>query len=579
MVSFERIITNKMLIDDLGLWDEFRINKSKDDPLTQRYYNLISNILDYQLTASRQWLSSPQARAYYLQESEYTKEIFQSLDDEWDDILNRHYNSVDELLDEIYRRGKEKGYKDIKERLIYTEQDKQALDFVRQYNFDLITKLSNDLRKKVKNTITEGVAKGENPYSLANKLVQQGITPLKGSTLTAKQRAVMIPKTEVSRAQNTAILQTYANEGYTEVTILTAEDQHVCRLCLANAYQFNKDSEMVYHEDLKDRTHRISDLDEDSLLPLHPNCRCTYLSVWDSKKDVNSEPDVVNLTPLTQNSLSSKISSKINDVKRKLGYKNLNTIEETSDYFGLKYYGLERQHAWSGNKGKYHKFYDAKNDCTFYISENLCKGRNKCISLNNKGGANYDLKEVLRIYDNAPLLLKQNTTSISFVNRNNGDIIGRHSRYKKMSNEEWESVKDIMGERDDYVEIFRDTLKNPQNSDENLARVMYHEMGHSVDLSWKGGLNLSTNLRYVEAMEKEGLSSPYARAHFMDNKIPIKQRLTEDVAETISMIAFKNNSNKKSAIIKSPDGTKTTYNEFIEKFPEKVKIIEEALQI
>ena len=27
------------------------------------------------------------------------------------------------------------------------------------------------------------------------------------------------------------------------------------------------------------------------------NCRCTYLSVWDSKRNVDSEPDVVNLTP------------------------------------------------------------------------------------------------------------------------------------------------------------------------------------------------------------------------------------------------------------------------------------------
>ena len=311
-----------MLIDDLGLWDEFRINKTRDDTNVQRYYNLISNILDYQLTASRQWLSSPQARAYYLQESEYTKEIFQSLDDEWDDILSRNYDNVDELLEEIYRRGKEKGYKDIQERLNYTEQDKQALDFVRQYNFDLITKLSNDLRTNVKNTITEGVAKGENPYSLANKLVQQGITPLKGSTLTAKQRAVMIAKTEVSRAQNTAILQTYANEGYTEVTILTAEDQHVCRLCLANAYQFNKDAEMVYSEDLKDQVHRISDLDEDSLLPIHPNCRCTYLSVWDSKRDVDSEPDVVNLTPLGFNSM--------NDLKSRYAgdWINLNNTKE-----------------------------------------------------------------------------------------------------------------------------------------------------------------------------------------------------------------------------------------------------------
>lgn len=28
------------------------------------------------------------------------------------------------------------------------------------------------------------------------------------------------------------------------------------------------------------------------------NCRCTYLSVWDSKREMNTEPPVINLTPL-----------------------------------------------------------------------------------------------------------------------------------------------------------------------------------------------------------------------------------------------------------------------------------------
>ena len=174
--------------------------------------------------------------------------------------------------------------------------NKHTLNFVQQYNFKIIVTPNNYPERNIKNTPIEEI-NTRNHYSLANKPLQQEIKPVKCNTSTVKQRALRITKTEVSRAQNTAILQTYANEGYTEVTILTAEDQHVCRLCLANAYQFNKDSEMVYHEDLKDRTHRISDLDEDSRLPLHPNCRCTYLSVWDSKKDVNSEPDVVNLTP------------------------------------------------------------------------------------------------------------------------------------------------------------------------------------------------------------------------------------------------------------------------------------------
>lgn len=298
----EEIETDKLLLSCTGLWEEFHINKTKDPINVQEYYNLISNLLDQQLNRSRMWLSSPQAKEYYYAEMQRQKEILQSLDMEWDDLLEQTYESVDDLIERVYELGKQKGYNDIKEKLVFTDTDKEALDFVRQYNFQLIRKLSNDLRGNVKKTITQAVATGENPYSLANKIVELGVKPLEGSTLSAKQRAVMIAKTEVSRAQNTGILQSYVNEGYTEVTILTAEDSDVCSLCLDNAYLFNKGEDKVYHPGLKDNVHRISDLDENSILPLHPNCRCTYLSVWDSKNS-NVEPYTVNLTPLTDSQI------------------------------------------------------------------------------------------------------------------------------------------------------------------------------------------------------------------------------------------------------------------------------------
>ena len=236
----EQIETDKLLLSCTGLWEEFRINKTKDHINVQEYYNLISNLLDQQLNHSRMWLSSPQAKEYYYAEMQRQKEILQILDMEWDDLLEQTYESVDDLIERVYELGKQKGYNDIKEKLVFTDTDKEALNFVRQYNFHLIRKLSNDLRGTVKNTITQAVATGENPYSLANKIVELGVKPLEGSTLTPKQRAVMIAKTEVSRAQNTGILQSYVNEGYTEVTILTAEDSDVCSLCLDNAYLFNK---------------------------------------------------------------------------------------------------------------------------------------------------------------------------------------------------------------------------------------------------------------------------------------------------------------------------------------------------
>lgn len=564
----EQIETDKLLLSCTGLWEEFRINKTKDPINVQEYYNLISNLLDQQLNHSRMWLSSPHAKEYYYAEMQRQKEILQSLDREWDDLLEQTYESVDDLIERVYELGKQKGYNDIKEKLVFTDTDKEALDFVRQYNFHLIKKLSDDLRSSVKNNITQAVATGENPYSLANKIVELGVKPLEGSTLSAKQRAVMIAKTEVSRAQNTGILQSYVNEGYTEVTILTAEDADVCTLCLDNAYLFNKSEDKVYHPGLKDNVHRISDLDEGSMLPLHPNCRCTYLSVWESKLDT-IENKVINLTPLSN--LKDKIKSKLNG--------NPTTLEQTAKYFGLEYYGLEKQHPWSGNRGKYHKFYDKENDCTFYISENICKGRNKCISLNNDGSSYYDLKEVLQMYNDAPLIMKQKTTSISFVNRNNGNALGRHMSYKKFSEEEWNSLKDIMGKQDDYVEIFRCCLQVPKNAPDNLQTSLYHEMGHSVDLSKNGGVNLSSNPRYKSAVDKEGFSSWYSEDHFtkIKNKYH-KKDLREDVAETISIVSFKN-INKDNAKIKLSDGSILTYDEFIVKYPEKVKLAEEALGI
>ena len=82
------------------------------------------------------------------------------------------------------------------------------------------------------------------------------------STFTPQQRAVMIARTEVARAQNTGILQSYVNECYTQVKILTAEDDNVCYLCLRNAYEFNEGEEVIFANRGEERIHNIKDLIE-----------------------------------------------------------------------------------------------------------------------------------------------------------------------------------------------------------------------------------------------------------------------------------------------------------------------------
>ena len=313
-IAHERLITNKLMLDHLDMWDEFDI-KSVDDTKTVRYYNHIMNHINDEIEAGLKWLDSEEAEKYFKEESQYHQKVFQSLEDEWDSILESKYDSVEALLDEVYRRGKAKGYTDMREHVRYTEADKLALEFVKNYNFDLIRRIDNDVRNEIKNKIISGFLAGDNPNLIAPKIQAIAGEQFEGSTFTPRQRATMIAKTEISRVQNTGMLQSYVNEGYTEVKILTAEDNNVCATCLEYAYEFNKDDELIYENAGKEKIHNIIQLVENgSFPPFHPLCRCTYLSVWESKEEPSIDAEVVDLT--IGNQINSKIMLKVKKSQR-----------------------------------------------------------------------------------------------------------------------------------------------------------------------------------------------------------------------------------------------------------------------
>ena len=302
MVSASKVKTNWLLLEDLEFWDEFT-TKAITDPNTEDYFKQIDQAIDDKLTETIKWLDSDEAKEYFQQEAEYQEEVFEALEDKWDDILSGEIASADELLERIYEHGKQQGYNDIRERIRYTDADRQALQFAKDYNFHLIQKLDDNLRDAIKKQVIQAVASGEHPYELAPKIQELGVQPLPGSTLSARHRAVMIARTETARMQNTGIIQSYVNEGFTEVNILTAEDSSVCRLCLANAYEFNTD-EIILENRGADRTHKIADMNSNSWVPLHPNCRCSTYIVVPETREEPADSQVVNLTPLSNDELN-----------------------------------------------------------------------------------------------------------------------------------------------------------------------------------------------------------------------------------------------------------------------------------
>lgn len=293
MISSQRITTNKLLIDEIDLWDDYIIKKDDDDS-TKQYYEKLIDLIDKSLMASIKWLDSEDAKNFFFKETKYQQNLFEDLEEYLDEILDKDFISIDALLDEVYKKGKEIGYSDINERLKFTESDRLALQIAKDYNYMLVNNLSDDLRHKVRYEMFKGLIAGEHPYEMANRLVKIGVQPLKGSTLSPKQRAIMITRTEVSRMQNTGILQSYVTEGYKDVKLLTAEDSNVCTICLKYAYEFNEDDEIIYQNRGDEKTHPIEDIM--GLIPFHPLCRCTVLSVWETKGDPPNKPFITNLT-------------------------------------------------------------------------------------------------------------------------------------------------------------------------------------------------------------------------------------------------------------------------------------------
>ena len=232
-----------------------------DDALTDEekdYYYLLLLILDGQIDEVKKWITSD--------------EIKQILED----IEKLPLNFFDDfkLKMRVYLQDKFKlwllplllGYYEESNRLVYSLfnkdpilTDSDLLNFVeiRQYNYNLLTNLCDDLDKNFKDIILDGVIDGKSVDEIAHDLEVAGISPLNRHT--AQQRAKMIARTEVNSVKQKAKLQAYKDNGVKWVNIITMGDEKVCQDCL------NIEANNPYPID-----------EVWNIIPVHPNCRCSY---------------------------------------------------------------------------------------------------------------------------------------------------------------------------------------------------------------------------------------------------------------------------------------------------------------
>jgi SPP1 gp7 family putative phage head morphogenesis protein len=109
---------------------------------------------------------------------------------------------------------------------------------------------ANDFNARVMNDIEEMVIGGKSPDQLKKKLIEDYSVKF--------NEADRLIRTEASHAYNTAALESYTEAGCTEVDYLAESD--CCELC----------------EPYSGKRYPATDA---PIIPVHPNCRCTYLPV------------------------------------------------------------------------------------------------------------------------------------------------------------------------------------------------------------------------------------------------------------------------------------------------------------
>ncbi len=146
--------------------------------------------------------------------------------------------------------------------------------------------ITNQMATQVNRVLSQGMIDGDGPRDIAMKLNQVisgggdtlAIRDSIGRFVPAERRAETLARTEVIRAHHQGMIQEYKNWAIEGVVVqaewITTDDDRVCEQC----------RQMTIGSDGQPRIYSLDEIQ--TLIPLHPNCRCIALPVAaDKAKD------------------------------------------------------------------------------------------------------------------------------------------------------------------------------------------------------------------------------------------------------------------------------------------------------
>ena len=171
---------------------------------------------------------------------------------------------VDKIpLVQAFKSGVKDGYEQVGIYRQFPLLDKNAIAFLEDYSFGLITDVTEAMRNKIKSQIRLGIINGEGTPKIVKRLVGEGLP--KGSMVNASQRAKVIVRTELARAHVEGRMYYYRGVGVKQVQVIGKGVS--CPIC-------------------GDYIGQVYNIDEAPHIPFHPNCTCDIAAVIVTGKEM-----------------------------------------------------------------------------------------------------------------------------------------------------------------------------------------------------------------------------------------------------------------------------------------------------
>lgn len=243
-------------------WDTYNSTEEKNRKLIELYQDASRKIREELYELAEQLSKNGTLSRTEM----YRQQHLQKLEKKYRKILYELAEKIEEFAKENMEQGMRKVYEQISIALDVPEfslPDKELMQKLieepwRNGNFsERLWKNQKKLMKALKNVLVIGMQQGKNITDMAVEL-----NAVMGKGFYAAHRLV---RTETMHCLNQSCLQRYKDAEIKKVSFWAAKDERTCEIC--GAMHGKK-----------------YDIDKAPVLPVHPNCRCTYLPVVENEK-------------------------------------------------------------------------------------------------------------------------------------------------------------------------------------------------------------------------------------------------------------------------------------------------------